>query len=54
MKTAQDWTITPATIPASLFLSDKPASFGSLAWPPVDPEHPVTDDPTLIPPDIAT
>jgi hypothetical protein len=45
----QDWTIPPAPIPASLFLPAKPAWFGSLAWPPVDPANPVTDDPTIIP-----
>lgn len=49
VKNAQDWTIPPATIPPSLYLTRKPAWFGSLAWPPVDPSSPVTDDPTLIP-----
>jgi hypothetical protein len=46
---AQDWTIPPEAIPASLFLGAKPSWFGSLAWPPVDPAAPVTDDPTIIP-----
>jgi hypothetical protein len=45
----QDWTIEPEAIPASYFLSAKPAWFGSLAWPPIDPAKPVTDDPTIIP-----
>lgn len=45
----QDWTIAPAPIPDSLFLSAKPAWFGNLAWPPVDPARPVTGDPTIIP-----
>ena len=46
---AQDWTITPEPIPASLFLAARPVWFGNLAWPPVDPANPVTDDPTIIP-----
>jgi hypothetical protein len=45
----QDWTIEPAQIPASLFLTSKPSWFGSLAWPPVDPAAPITGDPTIIP-----
>lgn len=45
----QDWTIAPQPIPASLFLKAKPAWFGALPWPPVDPENPVTGDPTIIP-----
>jgi hypothetical protein len=45
----QDFSDAPAAIPASYFLSEKPAWFGSLAWPPIDPENPVTDDPTIIP-----
>lgn len=49
VKGAQDWTIAPATIPPSLYLTQKPGWFGSLAWPPVDPESPVTSDPTIIP-----
>lgn len=49
VKSAQDWTITPAALPPSLFLTEKPAWFGALAWPPIDPANPVTDDPTLIP-----
>jgi hypothetical protein len=36
-------------LPASYFLSSKPAWFGSLAWPPVDPANPATDDPSIIP-----
>lgn len=46
---AQDWTTEPRPIPDSYFLSAKPEWFGSLAWPPVDPAAPVTDDPTIIP-----
>lgn len=45
----QDWTIEPQPIADSYFLEGKPAWFGSLAWPPVDPANPVTDDPTIIP-----
>jgi chitodextrinase len=45
----QDWTIDPTRIPSSLFLTSKPDWFGDLAWPPVDPSKPVTDDPTIIP-----
>ena len=45
----QDWTIGPTAIPNSLFLSSKPGWFGDLAWPPVDPANPVTNDPTIIP-----
>jgi len=45
----QDWTVPPAPIPNSLFLSSKPSWFGDLAWPPIDPARPVTDDPTIIP-----
>jgi Pectate lyase superfamily protein len=45
----QDWTVDPRPIPDSYFLTAKPAWFGSLAWPPVDPAAPVTDDPTIIP-----
>lgn len=45
----QDWTVAPSAMPASLFLAVKPAWFGVLAWPPVDPANPVTDDPTIIP-----
>ncbi len=45
----QDWTIAPTTVPNSLFLSSKPAWFGDLAWPPIDPTKPVTNDPTIIP-----
>lgn len=49
VKNAQDWTVPPATLPSSLYLPQKPAWFGSLPWPPVDPASPVTDDPTIIP-----
>jgi hypothetical protein len=45
----QDWTIEPTRIPSSLFLTSKPDWFGDLAWPPVDPAKPVTDDPTIVP-----
>lgn len=45
----QDWTLDPQPIPDSYFLTEKPEWFGSLAWPPVDPAAPVTDDPTIIP-----
>jgi hypothetical protein len=48
-KGARDWTITPATIPNSLYLTSKPGWFGNLKWPPVDPGQPVTDDPAIIP-----
>ena len=48
-KGMQDWTITPTTIPKSLFLTSKPSWFGNLKWPPVDPGDPVTNDPTIIP-----
>jgi hypothetical protein len=46
---AQDWTIPPEDIPDSLYLGGKPEWFGNLAWPPVDPANPVSDDPTIIP-----
>jgi hypothetical protein len=46
---AQDWSIDPAPLRASYFLAGKPAWFGSLAWPPVDPASPTTGDPTIIP-----
>jgi len=45
----QDWTIEPAEMPDSLYLTAKPSWFGSLPWPPVDPAAPITDDPTIIP-----
>jgi hypothetical protein len=45
----QDWTSAPFTLPNSLFLSSKPSWFGDLAWPPVDPANPRTNDPTIIP-----
>jgi pectate lyase-like protein len=45
----QDWTIEPAEMPESLYLTAKPSWFGSLAWPPVDPGAPISDDPTIIP-----
>jgi hypothetical protein len=46
---AQDWSVAPQPIPDSYFLTSKPGWFGSLAWPPVDPTQPVTNDPTIIP-----
>lgn len=49
VKGFQDWTIKPAAIPKSLYLANKPGWFGSLPWPPIDPENPKTDDPTIIP-----
>lgn len=45
----QDWSAAPAALPASLFLTSKPAWFGNLAWPPVNPASPVTDNPAIIP-----
>ena len=45
----QDWTITPEPIPNSYFLLSKPSWFGDLPWPPIDPAHPITNDPTIIP-----
>lgn len=45
----QSWTISPESIAYSYYLSEKPDFFGDLAWPPVDPANPVTDDPTIIP-----
>jgi hypothetical protein len=35
--------IRPDTLPASLCHPAKPAWFGSLAWPPIDPENPAYD-----------
>jgi hypothetical protein len=49
VKGSQDWTMVPTAIPHSLYLTSKPSWFGDLPWPPVDPEHPKTDDPTIIP-----
>jgi hypothetical protein len=46
---SQDFSGNPETLPNSYFLASKPSWFGSLAWPPVEPANPVTDDPTLIP-----
>jgi hypothetical protein len=46
---AQEFSSTPQTLPASYFLASKPSWFGSLPFPPVDPEDPATDDPTIIP-----
>jgi hypothetical protein len=46
---AQDWSVDPQPLPDSYFLTAKPSWFGSLAWPPIDPTSPVTDDPTIIP-----
>ncbi len=48
-QSGQSWRIAPKPIPNSYFLTSKPSWFGSLAWPPVDPAHPVTNDPTIIP-----
>jgi len=45
----QDWTIAPLPIPDSYYLTSKPSFFGSLAWPPVDPTRPSTEDPGIIP-----
>lgn len=45
-----DWSSgTPQPLPNSYFLAAKPAWFGNLKWPPVDPANPVTNDPTIIP-----
>jgi hypothetical protein len=44
-----DWSAGPQSIPASLFLTSKPAWFGSLPWPPVDPNGTQSDDPSVIP-----
>ena len=49
VKGSQDWTIAPTAIPNSLYLTSKPGWFGNLPWPPIDPENPKTDDPTIIP-----
>jgi len=46
---AVDWSVPEATHPDSYFLDAKPAFFGSLSFPPVDPDDPVSDDPTIIP-----
>jgi hypothetical protein len=45
----QDWSIPAAALPASYFLRSKPTWFRSLAWPPVDPANPATNDPSIIP-----
>ena len=45
----QVWSGPPRQLPDSLFLAGKPAWFGGLAWPPIDPGRPVTNDPTIIP-----
>jgi hypothetical protein len=45
----QDWTTAPEPIPESYYLVSKPSWFGALAWPPMDPANPNTDDPTIIP-----
>lgn len=44
-----DWTVPVEPLPASYFLTSKPAWFGSLAWPPVDPNGTPGDDPSIIP-----
>ncbi|MEI6560767.1 MAG: glycosyl hydrolase family 28-related protein [Verrucomicrobiota bacterium] len=44
-----DSTIADHTLPNSLYLSAKPAWFGNLAWPPIDPANPSTAVPTSIP-----
>jgi len=46
---AQDWSIDPEPLRDSYFLTARPAWFGSLPWPPIDPAAPVTGDPTIIP-----
>lgn len=38
-----DPTIADHQLPQSCYLTGKPAWFGSLAWPPIDPEHPNVD-----------
>lgn len=43
-----DWTVPAEALPDSYYLSERPAWFGALAWPPVRPESP-SDDPTIIP-----
>lgn len=45
----QDFSVPKQALSASYFLKAKPAWFGALAWPPIDPEKPVTGDPTIIP-----
>jgi hypothetical protein len=46
----QDWlSSSPKTFRNSYLYTSKPAYFGTLAWPPIDPQNPVTDDPTIIP-----
>jgi hypothetical protein len=45
----QDFSAGPQPMPSSYYLTSKPAFFKSLAWPPVDPSKPVTNDPTIIP-----
>lgn len=46
---SQDFSAGAKPIPSSYYLASKPAFFESLAWPPVDPSKPVTNDPTIIP-----
>lgn len=41
--------INDRTIPNSYYLSSKPATFGSLNWPPYDPANPTANSPTNIP-----
>lgn len=47
----QIWSagIEDRAIRPSYFRTTKPAFFGSLAWPPINPANPVANDPTLIP-----
>lgn len=45
----QDWSAGAKPLPSSHYLTARPAFFRSLAWPPVDPSQPVTNDPTIIP-----
>lgn len=44
----RDWTVDPEPLPDSYFLAERPAFFGSLAWPPVNPDAP-SADPTILP-----
>ncbi len=45
----QDFSAGPKPLPESYYLRARPAFFGALAWPPVDPSRPGTGDPTIIP-----
>ncbi len=44
----RSWTVDPEPLVDSYFLTERPAFFGSLAWPPVDPDAP-SADPTILP-----